>query len=101
MWSKALKMDSNLEDKLRRFMTAFELVFDNDWEFTESAINGDMCMWMIAADGTFLRPKVLDESNNWCNRGNLLKAYRELVVEMKTQGIYGFDFWPDTDSEAG
>ena len=33
---------------------------------------------LISARGTFLRPDVGDESDNWANRGVLLAAYREL-----------------------
>lgn len=33
---------------------------------------------LISARGTFLRPDVGDECDNWANRGVLLAAYREL-----------------------
>jgi hypothetical protein len=55
----------------------FELVFDNDWEFTLHGISG--------IEGTFLNPRERgqpmteeDESNNWANRGALLSSFRQL-----------------------
>ena len=57
------------------FLDAFELVFDKDWEMTRDCIADPA---FISERGTFLSPDVVDESDNWANRGVLLAAYREL-----------------------
>jgi hypothetical protein len=46
---------------------------DNDWQYSLQQIDE-----LIAKDGTFLRPKVKDESDHWEMRGELLKAFRKL-----------------------
>lgn len=33
---------------------------------------------IVSKDGTFLNPKVEDETEDWGNRGRLLELYREL-----------------------
>lgn len=63
----------NLESIVRDFIISFEVVFDNDWEHTKCSIEDNSSI-----NGTFLNPKVDDESNNWCNRGLLLHSYRRL-----------------------
>jgi len=55
---------------------AIDLVFDHDWDFTKSALEGIDSF--VSADGTFLEPNVADERDNWGNRGGLLDAYREV-----------------------
>ena len=74
------KHSAKVSEKLLRayesFLGAFELVFDNDWEMTLGRIADPD---FISEKGTFLRPGVDDESNNWANRGALLAAYRELI----------------------
>jgi len=52
----------------------FECIFDDDWSMT---VNTYSCEYSISPFGTFLNPKVEDESNNWGNRGGFLQSYRE------------------------
>ena len=61
---------------LSEFVTMFELVFDHDWTTTRAIL--DNPEHYIESDGTFIRPEVHDEDNNWANRGSLLAAYRKL-----------------------
>lgn len=61
-------------NKAKNLVTLFELVLDQDWEMTKSCLNDEL---FLSKDGTFLNPKVEDESNNWANRGSLLASYRE------------------------
>ena len=72
-------------DKLLRvldeFLSAFELVFEDDWEFTQGCM--EQSEYFISEDGTFINPRVEDEGNNWANRGSLLESYRELSKCMK------------------
>ena len=58
------------------FLDSFELVFDHDWDMTESCLENSE--HYISTAGTFVRPMVHDESNNWGNRGALLADYRKL-----------------------
>lgn len=69
-------------------MFTFELVFDHDWAFTNPKLSVENQTSFISKDGTFLSPKVQDESNNWGNRGSLLRSYRDLVEAMKEREIY-------------
>lgn len=73
-----------LEDAVGDFIQSFELVFNNDWDFTADRCNDGA---YISKTGTFLAPEVADESNNWANRGNLLASYRSLKSLMKKQGF--------------
>ena len=83
---------------VENFLKALEEVFDLDWPHSkemlgiqdeteaqkkEAAKLGLETIQIISADGTFLNPKVPDESEDWGNRGKLLDAYRALkrVVE--------------------
>ena len=59
------------------------MVFDGDWEFTKDAIANK---YLIDSQGTFVKPSVDDESNNWGNRGSLLEAYRNLLSLLRTRG---------------
>lgn len=63
------------EQALDDFVSAFELVFDNDWDLTRSRICDEDS---ISAEGTFINPRVESEDNNWANRGSLLSSYRHL-----------------------
>ncbi len=66
---------NEIESKLNRFLDNFELVFDHDWPVTEVNLNNEH---LISKRGTFLRPGVRDEENNWANRAGLLDSYRDL-----------------------
>lgn len=70
----ASKMLDELLTTAEDFLSGFELVFDYDWEMTKNCIENSE--YFIS--GTFVRPNVEDESNNWANRGSLLEDYREL-----------------------
>lgn len=71
---------SELLRALELFVRMFELVFDNDWSMTQAALENPE--HLIAEGGTFIRPLVDDEGNNWANRGSLLAAYRDLLACM-------------------
>ena len=77
-------MDDDYIDAVVNFVDRFELVFDNDWEMTKSIIQDPK--YYIEEDGTFLEPRVEDESNNWANRGGLLASYRKLKKLMLDRG---------------
>jgi hypothetical protein len=71
-------MDQQFEKAVADFVSSFELVFDNGWEFTQSVLQEPE---QYISDGcTFIQPNVQDESNNWANRGHLLNWYRRLKV---------------------
>jgi len=74
-----------LLDAVARFVDSFELVFDGDWELTHGRIADPECV----IKGTFIHPNVEDESNNWGNRGSLLRSYRHLKALLKDLGING------------
>lgn len=63
------------------FVETFNLVFENDWDFTKDLIDSTS---FISEHGSFIDPRVEDESNNWANRGALLHAYRKLVEFINT-----------------
>lgn len=63
------------DDAMRELLFCIELLFENDWEFTQ--INISHPETFIIEGATFLNPGVDDESNNWGNRGAFLKAYRD------------------------
>lgn len=79
-----------LEEAISKFITSFELVFDNDWEMTKGCISNDT---LIGDNGTFIHPDVSDESNNWWNRGGLLDAYRHLLEVMDKNSIPHSNFF--------
>ena len=85
-----MKANPNSE-AVREFLDAFEEVFDRDWPYTKQMLGiqgetedqkkalaelGLETIPIIADDGTFVRPKVDDEVEDWGNRGRLLAAYR-------------------------
>lgn len=81
---------------LKEFLESFELVFDEDWDYTQLNLGVDAQepRTSIAPKGTFLRPGVHDESNNWGNRGTLLAGYRQVramldEIEKKREPAYG------------
>ena len=64
------------EELVTKFMFYMDLVFHSDWEHSKGCLEN--MSWFISEEGSFLYPKVQNEESNWENRGNLLKAYREL-----------------------
>ena len=84
-------------EAVRKFLDAFEEVFDKDWAYTKQMLGvrdqtevqkkSDQEMGLedipiVAEDGTFVHPKVVDEIENWGNRGRLLATYRALRKTM-------------------
>lgn len=86
-------MNDELNTRLQRFLSAFELVFNNDWDFTKSSILDE---YLISQHGTFLDPFpgkhfTGGKGDNWANRSYLLAAYRELKAFAISEGIYDPD----------
>lgn len=88
-------MEDSLRGKTVEFIKAFEEVFHNDWKYTEEMLGvyketeeqknnakemGLETIEIISEEGTFLRPRIEDETEDWGNRGALLKAYRTLKM---------------------
>lgn len=92
-------MDKNIEQNLIEFITLFEEVFDKDWKYSKEMMGiheqtdeqkrsaqemGLESIDLIAETGTFLNPKVADETEDWGHRGALLEKYRELKKLIKS-----------------
>jgi hypothetical protein len=90
--------DPQLEAAIVRFVEAFALVFDNDWEMTKDRICDPS---YVTPSGTFISPGVSDESNNWANRGNLLDSYRRLVALLQERNVTLPDFVCESQKPAG
>ena len=86
-------MEDKLRDSIEKFLGAFETVFDEDWTYTKEMLGiveeteeqakdarefGLETIHIISPDGTFLNPKVEDETEDWGSRGELLEQYRKL-----------------------
>lgn len=91
-------MDKEIIQAVSEFLTAFEEVFDKDWSYTKEQLgvcqetekqrmerlaNPDDFLYYIHPEGTFINPKVEDESSDWGHRGNLLEKYRQLRKYIK------------------
>ena len=79
--------DTELKEAAKKFVDAFEQVFDKDWTYTKESLgvwdgptelDSEDSIPFIADDGTFLNPKVDDEIENWGHRAILLDEYRRL-----------------------
>lgn len=87
--------NSDFDKSLLEFLESFEEVFDRDWAYTKEMLGiaaeveteeqkqalqqmGLETIYLISPDGTFINPKIDDETEDWGNRGKLLKAYRKL-----------------------
>ena len=77
--------DPEFKEKLSRFVWSFDLVFDHDWDYSLICLRDSECF--ISRDGTFLHPRVSDESNDWGNRGSLLHAHRDFVDFCRKRGL--------------
>jgi hypothetical protein len=95
-----MKKDTDLKESVKKFIEAFEQVFDKDWDYTKDQLGiyddtpeqkqnildaGLETLYMISPNGTFIHPKVDDEIENWGHRGLLLDEYRrlkKLLIEM-------------------
>lgn len=88
-------MDNELKDTIISFLTAFEQVFDKDWAYTKGQLGiveetenqklnalsiGLEAVYYISPEGTFLKPNVDDEANDWGHRATLLNEYRKLKI---------------------
>lgn len=77
----------------KEFIKTFEEVFDKDWNYTKEMLGiyeeteeqkknaeemGLETIDIISKDGTFLNPKIENETENWGNRAKLLELYRKL-----------------------
>ena len=93
-------MSKNLKDSIAEFLHLFEEVFDRDWEYSKEMMGireeteeekraaKEMnleTIEIISSDGTFINPKVEDETEDWGNRGALLCEYRILKVLLKKE----------------
>jgi len=81
--------DKELTVALSEFMWAFEQVFHHDWPYARVMLNP--MNGMIAEDGTFLEPRVSDETDDWGYRAMLLARYRKLKALMDARGIVTTD----------
>lgn len=79
--------EKELHDTATKFIRAFEQVFDEDWTYTKqnlgiwekpTHLDDENSIPFISNDGTFLNPKVDDETENWGHRAILLDQYRAL-----------------------
>ena len=87
--------NSDFDKILLEFLESFEEVFDRDWDYTKEMLGisdedeteeqkealqkvGLETIYVISPDGTFINPKVDDETEDWGNRGKLLETYRKL-----------------------
>ena len=82
---------AELLEAIDKFASMFELVFDHDWQTTRT--NMEESSHLIDRKGTFLRPRVGDEDNNWANRGALLGAYRHLLQCMENCSLQRKQLW--------
>lgn len=80
-------IDREFLEQVDSFLERFEAVFHMDWDHTKGSIENAIDCDYIKEKGTFIKPLVEDESNNWWNRGGLLHHYRLL---RKTLGQLGF-----------
>jgi hypothetical protein len=93
-------MDDELKDRIAQFLYSFELVFDNDWDFTiDRIVDKDF----IQKNGTFLNPSPGEhytggKGDNWANRSYLLSTYRELKAFAISEGME--DLWDVEEQEA-
>lgn len=78
---------AGLISAVSEFLSMFELVFDQDWEFSRMNLEDENRDLYIRPGATFIAPGVGDESNNWANRGSLLSAYRALLSKLEEEGI--------------
>ena len=86
-------MKNHIKNELQEFISLFEQVFDKDWVYSKEMMGiyketeeqksaaremGLSSIEIIASDGTFINPKVEDESEDWGYRGALLEKYRQI-----------------------
>ena len=89
-----------LEKNVIEFMNYFEQVFHDDWNYTKEMLGivdeieeqkknaaefGLETIEIISEKGTFLEPKIENETENWGNRAALLESYRKLKKEISDE----------------
>lgn len=79
------KNHNELNSLISNFLLSFNAVFETDWEHSKICLEEGN--HFIDPTGTFVNPKVLDETNNWANRAVLLTSYRKLVDYIKSHEI--------------
>lgn len=88
------KIQSKLNDLVSDFVANFNLVFDHDWDHTRESLGGDIPEYVISSAGTFISPRVKDESNNWSSRAALLHSYRQLISFIRDNKLsIGVERW--------
>lgn len=80
-------------ENFKNFIKLFEEVFHNDWKYTKEMLHyiyetkeqkqnteemGIETITIISEQGTFIKPKVEDEFEDWGYRGKLLEQYRKV-----------------------
>ncbi|MCP8687309.1 TIR domain-containing protein [Marinobacterium sedimentorum] len=83
--SGGFKAHKELYQLISEFLSAYEVIFDLDWEHTKSCLEDSK--YFISSNGTFIHPRVKDEENNWGNRPMLLNSYRRLVEYIEKNNI--------------
>lgn len=83
--SGGFKAHKELNQLVSNFISAFDAIFDMDWEHTKGCLEDSK--FYISPHGTFINPRVSDEGNNWGNRPFLLNSYRELVAYIEKHDI--------------
>lgn len=83
--SGGFKAHKELNQLISDFLTAFDVIFNIDWEHTKTCLEDSQ--HFISPTGTFVEPRVDDESNNWGNRPSLLETYRKLVNYINANNI--------------
>jgi hypothetical protein len=81
---------SELQERIQDFLQSFELVLDQDWDYTKMSLKSE---YLIGENGTFLDPFPGEhftggKGDNWANRSSLLSAYRELRAFAISENIY-------------
>lgn len=89
----SMAKDTDLKEAVKKFVDAFEQVFDKDWDYTKDQLGihddtleqkqniadaGLETIYMISPDGTFINPNVDNEVEDWGHRALLLDEYRRL-----------------------
>ena len=74
--------DKELEKIFCEFLGAFEIVFHYDWDYTRIMIGDE------EPGGTFIKPGIEDESEDWGARGQLLEKYRNLKIALKSKNMH-------------
>ncbi len=83
--SGGFKAHTELNQLISNFISAFDLIFNIDWEYTKLCLEDTE--FSISTNGTFINPGVGDEGNNWGNRPFLLNSFRELVAYIEKHNI--------------